>query len=80
MDIVNRAEQITITTKRTIIKLVKEDIIRYINDYHRSIGSDEKVEVTFTVPGGADWSGMEIEIDRDNPIVVEIESKVTKKT
>jgi len=63
----------TVTTvqKTHTIKLTGADIIELMEENGHEISKEGNIKVTFTVPGGADWSGMEIEIDNDYPIEVE---------
>jgi hypothetical protein len=41
---------------------------------HGTLPTQTKIEETrvyFQVPGGADWSGMDIDISKENPLIVE---------
>ena len=56
-----------ITTEiTTTIKLTGKDIIELLNRNERfSAPIQGLISVTFTVPSGADWSGIAVEIDKD---------------
>lgn len=60
-------------TKNVTLEITKNDIIEWLlskgeipNDY---------AEVYFSVPGGGDWSNMDISIDEDNPIFIKYQIK-----
>ena len=51
------------------IKLTGKDIVNLLVE-QGVIGSKNKADVKFKVPGGGDWSNMTIDIDKDNTINV----------
>lgn len=62
-------KQSTDTVRHTRTVLTGRDILRMCRAL-KLVHVTKDTQVLFTVPGGADWSGMTIEIDKDNPIVV----------
>ena len=70
----------TVVNEYFSIKLSGKEIIELLNqsgEYHTDeIPSD--ANVTFTVPGGADWSHMSLEVD-EYPIEVSWEEETTHR-
>lgn len=60
------------TEKITKIKLTGADIIELLNQSDLILKPilDGQISVTFTVPSGADWSGIDVEIGKDYPITI----------
>lgn len=58
------------TEKTTTIKLTKEDILELLKASAIIKTASTFINVRFDVPTGGDYSGMSVEIDKDNPVVV----------
>lgn len=58
----------TVTTRRLTVQLDRKDLVTFLESKGFKIPRD--ASVYFQVPGGADWSGMAIDIDSDNPVTV----------
>ena len=73
---IKRTERIKTTTT---ISLNKDEILQLLYDSGQISKEDmETASVEFTVPGGGDWSYMDIDIDKSNPISVTYEQVVEK--
>lgn len=57
-------------------ELNAEDIKNYLISLGK-IKKEDKIKVQFRVPGGGDWSNCLIDVCDDDPIVVDLEAKVT---
>lgn len=72
----------TVTEKVRIIELSKNDILSLLlasgvpvprSNSKGPLTNDEHTPdatVTFRVPSGADWSGMDVDVDKDYPVTV----------
>lgn len=64
----------TVTVWERTVRLTGSDIVELLRQELKAQRvkalPEGKVEVTFTVPGGGDWSHTAIEIDEDYPVVV----------
>jgi hypothetical protein len=59
------------TTEQVTIKLTGDDILSLLAEGgHIPAKPDLGAKVSFTVPGGGDWSNMSVDIDKDNVIRV----------
>ena len=64
--------------KQTTKEIKTIEVIQIFNDIlHRALvaakeGIKTEVKIEFQVPSGADWSGMRLEIDTDNPLWITI--------
>lgn len=57
------------TKKRTTIKLSGEDIIELLKESGQIDRAQDQIgSISFTVPGGGDWSGMNVDIDKNNTV------------
>jgi len=65
------------TKTRVTVKLTAKDIIALLQKAYPDEQLMGDVRVTFVVPRGADWSGMAIDVDKDNPVVVIYETVTT---
>jgi len=61
----------TETVQHTRIQITGRDILRLVSG---KVKVTKETRVFFSVPGGGDYSGMDIEIDIDNPITVSSKS------
>lgn len=63
------------------VEITREDILELV---HKKMGGmigiditkpmkDDKIEVFVKVPGGGDWSNTNLDIDENNPIVVDVQ-------
>lgn len=53
---------------RTRLTIDNQWILRKLREDNPNIPTD--AEITFRVPGGGDWSNMDVDIDQRNPIQV----------
>lgn len=58
----------TVTKSTSTITLSRDDIIVMLID--RGIDVAHHARVEFRVPIGGDWSGTNVEVDTENPIIV----------
>lgn len=67
----------TLTKKRTEIFLDQRDLLNLpaLQGVLKSISGVRGIEITYRVPGGGDWSGMDAPVDGKHPIKVVIESQ-----
>lgn len=61
-------KKIVDTTEVTQLRLSGNDILAYVKDLIPE--NAREVKVYFTVPGGGDWSGMNVEIDNKDAVIV----------
>lgn len=54
----------------TTITLTRDDVIAMLNATTPDLNVPTSANVTFCVPGGADWSNMELDINGDTPVTV----------
>lgn len=68
----------TVTTvDRTLrIELTRDDILRLLRADGYKIPNDADVE--FRVPGGGDWSNMDVGIDEENPVSIRWKEKTVE--
>lgn len=59
----------TRTTRRHEMSLSRESLIKALQVCGVEVPKD--ASVTFTVPGGGDWSNCTIDVDREHPINIE---------
>ncbi len=60
----------TKTTESTYtVRIGRIDLIKFVKD-HYATDLPASVEIFVRVPGGGDWSGMDLEIDGDEEVVV----------
>jgi hypothetical protein len=70
------------TVKRTecrekIIYIDDDQIIQWLKDSGKFEGYDlHSVEVFVNIPGGGDWSNMELEVDKDCPVIVKVKKVI----
>jgi hypothetical protein len=75
---------IKVTTEiktREVIRLGFEDVLAYLK--HSCLVPDkyDKLRIFTVCPSGGDYSGMNLDIDKDNPIFVEITAtKITESS
>ena len=55
-------------SKLVKISITKEDIIKMLNDKGEQI--PDNAEVVFQVPSGGDYSGMDLNVDIENPVKI----------
>jgi hypothetical protein len=67
-NIFTHIEEQTVRTKTTTIRLGREEVINILR--REGVTVPTSVEIYFPVPGGADWSNTNIDIDSNTPIVV----------
>ncbi len=60
------------TTKISVYTLDGTDIIALVKNAGVIIPEGARVDVTFRIPGGGDWSNTTLDIDSDNPIHVKV--------
>lgn len=64
----------THTTKRNILRITANDLIRIMNGEEGHRGIPKNARVTTLVPGGGDWSNMYLAIDDEQVIIIEWEA------
>ncbi len=57
------------TTRQFRIELDGRVLVRMLREQGHDI--PDNATVTFTTPGGGDWSNTDIDIDDDHPVIVE---------
>lgn len=61
----------TIKTKtETIISLNDKDLFELLNSYLDIPSNATDIEIYVAIPGGGDWSNMNLNIDKDNEIII----------
>lgn len=60
----------TVTTRRLTIELSREDLLEFLETKGLKPPQLVNASVYFQVPSGGDWSGMDIDIDKDHPVTV----------
>lgn len=73
-----RTRSTTITEQ--VYNLTGADIVGLLIERGDLLESQRGAEVTFTVPGGGDWSNSTIDVDADNPVVVTIRDRKETNT
>ena len=81
----NVEEILTISTNKIrtdyyTIKLSGKKIIELLNAFYDNVVIPDNAEVIVYVPGGGDWSHMDLEIDSDCPIIIRWETKKETRT
>lgn len=75
-----KVEELKVTTTTRTVKLTAEDIISQLRARGIEVPLYSTVKVYFTVPGGGDWSGENVDIDKDNPITIIISTQTEERT
>ncbi len=57
------------TTRQFRVELDGRALVRMLREQGHDI--PDNATVTFTTPGGGDWSNTDIDIDDDHPVIVE---------
>lgn len=71
------AKQVTtVTTVREEHEVTREEIVGLLRA--KGVQVPVSAEVVVNVPGGGDWSGMELDIDRDTKVRVKFTQTTTK--
>lgn len=73
---INKSSRIE-TEKHTTYTLSGSDILKMFEKY---FGEDvpPDAEVVFTVPGGGNWSGLDVDIDEDHPVLIKFTERNTE--
>ena len=71
----HKTEQIK---SRVTLSLTADDVVNLLIEKGYLKDSHGNEKVVFHVPGGGDWSHMDVDIDQDNPICVSYEINTTE--
>ena len=73
-------KQITQVKKTITLSLTGNDIASMLIAAGYLTESQGREQIKFRVPGGGDWSHMDIDIDSTNPVIVSYEVNTTEES
>jgi hypothetical protein len=80
IDEILTSSTIKVQTNYYTMKLSGKKIIELLNAFYDNIVIPDNAEVIVYVPGGGDWSHMDLEIDSDCPLIIRWQTEKEERT